>query len=92
MIDADVRLGVATDLTLYQRAAVRAPIDECMETAILVAADDDRSIADIACPEIARRRDLRIQAKIIPGRSLEDPFLLLLVNFDIVVEAEGTRP
>ena len=32
---------------------MRTPIDECMETAILVACDDDRSFADIARPEIA---------------------------------------
>jgi hypothetical protein len=87
VIDADVRLGVARNFALYQGTAMRAAIDECMKTTILVAADDDRSIADIARPEIARPGDLGVQAEIIPGRAFEDPFLFLLVDFGVMVEA-----
>ena len=60
-----------------------------MDRAVLVAADDDRSVADIDRLEVTRVGDLGLEGEIVPGRAAEDPVLFPLVQFRIVIDAVG---
>ena len=89
MIDADVTFGIAEFLATHSRAAVGATVDESMDRAVLVATDDDRSVTDIDRLEVTRVGDLGLEGEIVPGRAAENPVLFLLVQFRIVIDAEG---
>jgi hypothetical protein len=67
-------------LALDHRTTVGAPIDEAIDLPVLVAAEDDRCIADIARPEVPYLRYFGLEPDKAPGRPAEDLLQFELVN------------
>jgi hypothetical protein len=88
VIEADVALGVATQLAHDHRAAVRAAIDEGVDRAVLVARHHDGRVADPGGAEVAGLRDLGLEAEVAPRRAAEDALHLEGVQRLVVVEAK----
>ncbi len=88
MIDAGQVLGVAAVLQAHQGALMGAAVDHGVKSAVLVAGDDDRYLADRGGLVVARIRDVDVETKIVPDRPPEDAFLLELVNLLIRKQPE----
>jgi hypothetical protein len=73
MIDACMSLGIAGELALDYRTAMRATIDEPFDLAVFVAIENDRGLSQVACSEISRLRNLNFEPNKAPGGASENP-------------------
>ena len=89
VIDALEVLGVAPIVEGDQRSAVRAPVLEGVDLAVLAADHDDRHLAHERGPVVARPLDVHLEAHVVPGRPLEDAAQLGLVVGLVLVDPEG---
>ena len=89
VIDAGVVPGIAELLAAHDRAAMGAAVDEGVQSALPVPADDHRRIAHVHAFEIPRFGDLGLEAQVVPGGPPEDAELLFVVEPAIVIDAEG---
>ena len=61
-------------------AAMRAAVLEGVDRAVLVAREHDRRRPDVRAAEVARLRDLGLEADVVPRRAVEDAVDLALVD------------
>jgi hypothetical protein len=83
VVDAGEVVGVAAEVTYQKRAAVRTPIDECVENPVAAAVNHNRGVADEGRSIIAGFGNLRFEPREVPYRAAEYSLLLEAINFVI---------
>ena len=89
VVDAGKILAVAPFLQADQRSLVGATVDHRMDVAVFVARDDDGNFADEGGLEVARVRDVDIEAQEMPDWSPEYLFLFQGVDVRVRIKAIG---
>ena len=89
VVDAGEELLVAPVPEAQQRPAMGAPVDECPNLALAIAADDNRRGSDEVQLVIAGLGDFALQAQIVPGRPPKQALLLALEDFPAVENIVG---
>src|SRR5690242_3044667 len=88
MIDTAEFADITCSLDAHQVAAMAAAVDEGVDSARLIADNDNGGLADSGGDVVAGLVQLHRKTEIIPGRAFEDALLLALVLPEVCVDPE----